>query len=864
MSSLDCVGTTSDCEFDVRPSSLDDPARLQALRRTGLLDSAAEPAFDRLTRLATRIFQVPVALVSLVDDERQFFKSSVGLPSPWAEQRQTPLSHSFCKHVVINSQPLMVSDATTHPVLSQNPAIRELGVIAYLGVPLITSEGYALGSFCVIDGRPRNWAYDDLQMLWDLAASVMSEISLRLEIAERRRTRSDLFRFASLVESSGDFIAMADLEGRVTYVNPAGRALVGLDADAVSHTRIADFLTQDSQRVAICEAIPRAIETGQWVGKGRLRHFVTSRAISVQVNLFLISDEATGQPVGLATIVRDLTRWEQVERQHLEDEQIFRSSFDDAPIGMALVSPSGKWLKVNRALSGLLHISALDLVNFDIRQVLHPDDVDACQEQFDRVRDGTIRSFQIETRFLNTDGELVWALLNVSLVREPAGTPLYFIAQIQDLTDRREIEQDLHRAKNAAEAASRSKSEFLANISHEVRTPMTAIVGNADILREPGLSEFERGVALQAIRRNATHLLQLINDILDLSKIEAGHMELKPVPCDPWRIVCEVVADLEATASAKGVRLESSRVGESPSCVNLDPTRFRQILVNLVGNAIKFTESEGRVTVRVAARLGLAPDPSETILVLEVLDHGIGMSPEQVTQLFRPFQQGDTSFTRKYGGTGLGLNITSRLVNAMGGTIEVASRLGAGSRFTVRLPVKRIDPTAAITGPKPGGVRSRFVRVRSGLSSPTAAEDRANSTSRTSDVASRLGRILLAEDSVENQRVLTFFLNRAGLSVELAENGRVAVEKAITGGFDLILMDMQMPELDGYGAASALRRVGYRGPIIALTAHAMKDDRARCLSAGCDDYLTKPVEIPLLLDLIDRLLPPQPPKAASP
>ncbi len=416
--------------------------------------------------------------------------------------------------------------------------------------------------------------------------------------------------------------------------------------------------------------------------------------------------------------------------------------------------------------------------------------------------------------------------------------------QIGQYIRRKQAELVLQQALAEAEQATRAKSDFLANMSHEVRTPMSAIVGFADILLDPQLTPEETVDAVQAIRRNGAHLLQIINDILDLSKIEAGKLDLHWQPYSPWQIVQEAVSSLRVLADERGLQLDVQAVGRLPLTCMTDPARVRQILSNGLSNAIKFTDSGRRVSVRLSAQRTPAR------LSFEVEDEGIGMSPDQLARLFKPFEQADTSSTRKYGGTGLGLSISKRLSEALGGEIQVRSSPGKGTTFVFLLPVQDIAESEWADA-------SRF-------DAAVAFEEPQEGTELMQGL---IGKVLLAEDSRFIQVMMTYHLNRAGLQVEIADNGRLAVQKALEGGYDVILMDMQMPELDGASATSALRQSGYQGPIIALTAHAMQGDRERFLACGLTDYLTKPVSVEKLLTTIARYLPegrsPQSPAAAS-
>lgn len=458
-------------------------------------------------------------------------------------------------------------------------------------------------------------------------------------------------------------------------------------------------------------------------------------------------------------------------------------------------------------------------------------------------------------------GRSIDVAITLSPIKSDSSRVIGFSMIARDITERKEAEAairqlnadlerrvglrtaELARAKEAAEAANRAKAEFLANMSHEVRTPMAAVIGYANMLLDPTMSPEDRDVTLQAIRRNGEHLMQVIDDILDLSKIEAGRMDLDPIEYGPWRVVLEVVSLLGMRANEKGVRIELVANGLLPDACVMDPTRVRQVLMNLVSNAVKFTEPGGRVRVRASA----APleGGRTALLQIAVEDTGIGMSPEQVRQVFQPFRQGDGSTTRRFGGTGLGLSICSRLVDAMKGRIWVESEPGRGSAFAFEIPLAVVRPDASWS--EPGGV----LTVEPGSLLPSGSAP-----------PSLEGRVLLVEDSLEIRRILTHFLRRVGLSVEEAANGRSGVDMALSRRFDLVIMDMQMPELDGYGAASSLRRSGSRVPIVALTAHAMAEDRDRCLRAGCDDYIAKPVSPEVLFATLAKYLDGRPDEAA--
>jgi len=404
---------------------------------------------------------------------------------------------------------------------------------------------------------------------------------------------------------------------------------------------------------------------------------------------------------------------------------------------------------------------------------------------------------------------------------------------------------ELEEARKQAEQAVECKSAFLANMSHEIRTPLTAILGFTDLLKndEELDDPVQRADALATIRRNGRHLLELINDILDLSKIEADRIEVERIHCSPADIMRDVRDLMKIRTKAKGLTLTTEFDGPVPRTIASDPTRLRQILINLVGNAVKFTEAG---SVRLTA--SLVPGAEPPLIRFDVIDSGIGISNSQIATLFQPFTQADSSTTRRFGGTGLGLSICKRLAELLGGQITVASRAGQGSTFSLTVPTGSLDGVPLI---------EQFEDE----SSPEPADDSPPPAPAKRVLANC--RVLLAEDGADNQRLISFFLAKAGAEVTVVENGQLAVERALfthegcgkrqtdpPGPFDVILMDMQMPVLDGYGAAARIREEGCNIPIVALTANTMQGDREKCLAAGCNDYLAKPIDRQMLIDTV--------------
>ncbi|MHC4899415.1 MAG: response regulator [Planctomycetota bacterium] len=393
---------------------------------------------------------------------------------------------------------------------------------------------------------------------------------------------------------------------------------------------------------------------------------------------------------------------------------------------------------------------------------------------------------------------------------------------------------ELERAWRSAEQATQAKSEFLAALSHEIRTPMTAILGFTEVLAETA-SSAETQEAVRTIMANGNHLLDIIKDILDLSKIEAGKLRVETRRVQTIDIVHQAVELMKGHAETKSLPLEIDFASQLPETVVTDPTRLRQILVNLLSNAIKFTE---RGSVRLFVYFaGEEVNEAEPMLCFSIVDSGIGMTALQIDKLFQPFTQADASTSQRFGGTGLGLSISRQLARVLGGDISVTSRRGLGSVFRLAMPVGSLEGVKMVD---PQGWET---------STGTQQEE------PPAELPSIDCRILIAEDEPANRHLISHILERAGARVRSVDNGNLAVENALEAlaagtPFDVVLMDMQMPIMDGYEATETLRKLDYHGPIVALTASAMAADRARCLDAGCDDFATKPVNRRRLLGII--------------
>jgi PAS domain S-box-containing protein len=784
------------------------------------------------------------------------------------------------------------------------------------------------------------------------------------EAEQRARVIESKFRSAMDASVDAFFLmeAVRDEAGVVldfviTDVNAQGSNRLKLSRSEVIGRRFGSFGRQPSSETVMAHYV-QVFETGRaWEDEVEV---LTASGAQGWRRLVVV-------PVsdGIAVWSHDVTARRRDEAALRESEERFRTSFDFAGGGMAIVGLDGRWLRVNTTLCEMLGYTEADLSMLTFADLTHPEDID---DDLDHVREllaGKVRFFQMEKRYFHRDGHIVWVRLNASVVRDSAGVPLHFVSQIEDITERKQLAENLAKARDDALAASRMKSEFLANMSHEIRTPMNGIIGMSGLLMETGLTPDQREIG-NVILHSSESLLNIINDILDFSKMEAGKLRIDSGEFDLRELVEETLVLLAPKTHEKGLELIGDFDGRIDHLFLGDAGRLRQILINLVGNAVKFTE-RGEVVLRVSV---LADDGRQASVRCEVTDTGIGIPEAARPLLFQPFTQADGTNTRRYGGTGLGLAISRQLIELMGGTIGFESETGRGSSFWIEFTLPRGGPrqsgeapvipagrrvlvvddnannrhilrrqlagfaldvevlgdareataflhaaqdagrpfdlvlldwhmpemdgmelaaliradarleglplvmlsSAAVTGSardmasvnfaaflaKPVRV-AQLRRCLAGiLGQPVAGAANAKAAGSRSPMIARGLRLLMAEDNPTNQAVARRMVEKLGHTVEIVGDGRQALERlGRPHEFDAILMDCQMPDIDGYEATRIIREGGVAGlnpqiPIIALTAFAMADDRLKCIQAGMTDYVAKPVRLDDLVQVFFR------------
>lgn len=732
---------------------MDEEARLRAVRSDPSLTSAADAWSDSIAEVAAMLAGCPIGLVSIVDEDRQWFRGCRGLGV-----RETSRDVSFCAYAVLERRTQFVEDATQDVRFADNELVTgPPGIRMYAGAPLLAAGGEVLGTLCVIDTVARRLNETQLRGLESLARVVSERVQ-----AEARAVDAELGRARQRDETSELAAAKSRLEFELARRDALEEELREQAAARTAAERLSG-LRQAALDTAGIVAITDA--------KGTILH--------VNENFCRISGYRTEELLG-------------------QNHRLLNSGHH----------PKSFFTEMYRTIASG-----------------RPWRAEICN----RAKNGN--EYWVDTTIVPMAGE--------------SGKVEQYLALRIDITSNVENTRALERqraelaeARERADAASRAKSEFLANMSHEIRTPLTAILGYADMLREEGdlsAAPPSRLQTLDTIRSAGQHLLTVINDILDLSKIEAGRMTVELVEVSLAGLLAEVASLVRPRAAGKGVELHVGLETAVPGKIRCDPTRLRQVMMNLAGNAVKFTE-EGRIDLWAGVSRGSGGER----LVIAVEDTGVGLTREQAGQLFAAFVQADTKVTRRFGGTGLGLVISRRLAELMGGTVRlVRSEEGKGSRFEAEIPLLPVEGSVML---------ERLEKVTGSALKPEVAS------------AARLsGRILLAEDGKDNQRLISWHLTKAGAKVEVADDGQQALDKleaASAAGepFDLVVTDMQMPVMDGYTLARTIRARGSGLPVIALTAHAMAEDRAKCLEAGCDDYATKPIEKFALLGVCAKWL----------
>jgi PAS domain S-box-containing protein len=696
------------------------------------------------------------------------------------------------------------------------------------------------------------------------AATLQEQVVVRtMELAEAA-TRAE--RLALVARHTTNAVVITDAQERIEWVNDAYLTLTGYSMEEVLGRNPGDFMAGPLTDPVVARELQKRVRAGQNF-KGELFCYTKrGRGRWLRMDVEPVRD-ATGELrhfIGIQTDVTEEKRAAEALRTSEERWQLALNGSDDGVWDWDIVANTLWFSPRYKALVGYADDEFAN--NYDTwRQALHPDDWPWVQAALDAYLTRRAEAYAVEFRMKHKDGSWRWILARGKARFGPEGQPRRMIGTHTDVTTWRETESALRAAREQSEQlneqleaaiasaqqsaleanlGSQAKSEFLAVMSHEIRTPMNAVIGFTSLLLDTPLTTEQRDW-LRTVRGSGEALLTIINDILDFSKIESGKLELEHQPVDLRECIGETVDLLGETARKKNLTLELHVADDVPEFIETDGTRVRQVLLNLMGNAIKFT-ARGGVKVKVARESGPAGEP---LVGFSVCDTGPGIPPDRLDRLFKPFSQVDSSTTRKYGGTGLGLAICKSLVNLLGGSIGVKETSLAGSTFHFSVACV---PCQLAPEEKPV--------ERPAISSSHSLPAFPIGSQASLPVRSGTLRILVAEDNPVNRKLMQHLLGRLNFEAEFVCNGSECLQMLGQGTYDVVFMDCQMPEMDGYEATQRIR-AGDAGEtnrpvrIIALTAHAMAGDREKCLACGMDDYLTKPIQPAQLVASLDRVKP---------
>ena len=775
-----------------------------------------EGPLDRLTALACTLFDMPHGVISVVNGDQTLFRANVGLDHNAMARDQS------ASNILVGMGPgatLVVRDSHLHPTLRDHPMVTgHPGLRFFAGTTISDSRGKAIGAVGVMDVKPHpdfdERRVADLAQIGRLAAEFME----RAELTRRQTERLELLRLAEEMAGVGQWRLDAETMA-VTWSDEVYR-IHGVDRETFdpNYDDAVSFYHPDD-RGPLMGAIAHSLATGEGY-KHRMRVIRRDGAERLVLTHADTERGPDGKVRAMFGVFQDVTEQERIHDAVAASERAFRNLAEQTSDIIAVFALDGTFRYVSPGITRLMGWERDDLIGRKTWDVIHPDDhaqVKQAYADFFAAGPGG-PSPQLRYRGLHKDGSFRWLDAQPSILWDENGRPVEIQDNARDATATKQLEDDLMAERDRAEAAARAKTEFLANMSHELRTPLTSVIGFAGLLKQSsGLGPDER----RYVDRSATSsdaLLGVINDILDYSKLEAEAVGLDPLAFDPRGMIAGAVGIVENLCEAKGLTLTHSVEEAMPAGLMGDEGRLRQVTLNLVSNAVKFT-GQGQVSVAATYEGGR--------MRVAVSDTGIGISEEKAATLFRRFVQADASTTRTFGGTGLGLAISRRLIEMMGGTIGVESQPGVGSTFWFEVPLAPAEPDQETRGPD---------------------GDAAVDTSL---------RILMADDAVANRELVSAILGGMGLSIDGVENGAQAVEAVRAGAYDLVLMDVHMPVMDGLTATREIRAMtGTTGqvPIIALTANVQPEQVQLCHEAGMDAHVGKPIQVTELMATISRVL----------
>jgi len=648
----------------------------EAERATGLGSSQALPVsavlnFTSLLKLAADTCRCPAAYISRTENQHHIIHSVYGCAC-----KEIACSQAIYADTILTKDPLIIPDITKEKRYASSAlGSPPLSFRFYAGLPLISSDHVPIGTLCVLDHKPRILEEPQLSFLFQLAHHVVSEFELHEKLTAVQETISSLEnseqRFRRIADASPFLLWISDAAGNRTLSNKAWCEFTGLSQEESLAECWRSTVHPSDREVYAAKWRQRASVGERFEHEFRLRH--TSGVYRWVMEQAIPLFGSHGNLEAYVSSCVDLSLRSSEELQYQHNEARFRAISEAAPLGIVVTDSSGNCIYSNHQFQRISGLGPEQSLGSGWLARIHIHDRDKVKVAW-REATRTSRSFETSFRYQHSHGDIAWVSLKAAAINS-TDTVSGWVSTVEDITEKRRVEAELLAAKQAAEAAMHTKSQFLANMSHEIRTPLTAIIGFAEALRDAGSYDQTQLHCLEVIRTNGEHLLTIINQILDLSKIDAGALTIQKEACNIIQTIEEIRFMFAPTIADKSLSFSVEYCPSLPHIIATDVLRFKQILINLIGNAIKFTATGG-IQLRVRWT-----DPEDS-LHCEVTDSGIGMSPAQIEGLFKPFCQANETITRQYGGTGLGLSISERLVRALGGAMEVRSEPGRGSTFS--------------------------------------------------------------------------------------------------------------------------------------------------------------------------------------
>jgi len=784
--------------------------RLCALNAYHILDTPAEKSFDNLVKLATQIFNMPIAFISLIDERRQWFKSSIGLGATEMNRHD-----SFCEHTIEGTDVMEVCDTwddrrfNDFAVVTGEPHIRY-----YAGAPLIDDEGYALGSLCVADTKPHQLTELQKDILRNLAEQVMVHLKLKkkdqeiaanaIRMEETKKVENDRMKLSFVASKINNAVVINDANNLVTWVNAAFEKITGFTLEDVKGKRLGDLIIGPKTDMELLDEVRRLTAKRQSFTIDMLAYRKDKREIWLSVYNTVVLDEE-GNVDSEIEIIIDIT-----DKKKAEEELLVLSLVaSKTNTGVSIQDKEGRTTWVNKSLERMTGYTMKELRGHQMGNIMSPNFYDQELIETSRDKSKNNQSYSIEVLGEKKDGTPIWFSISNTPILNSRGMVERQIDLISDITQRKQVEKETIEAKEQALKLSQAKAMFLSVMSHEIRTPLNAVIGMTHLLldNDPKISQIDD---LNILKFSGENLLHIINNILDFTKIETGKMELEIFPFSLKTLANDIINSLQVNVKKNSNQLKLSFDTNIPAQVSGDKNRLYQILMNFLGNAIKFTDNG---TVQLSIQL-LEEAENETVVRFEVQDNGIGIPKDKQQYIFETFTQAKTDISRKYGGTGLGLAITKKLLDMFNSEIRVDSTEGEGTTFSfdVRFSRTHEKSLASVLGPE----MSVFIGKK----------------------------ILVVDDNEINILIAKRILSKWGLEIDAAINGYEAIDKIMSVHYDLVFMDIKMPGIDGFETTGIIRDISdpyYKEvPIIALTASTLKNDHYRFMECGMNGHVLKP------------------------